>query len=80
MTVDDPFDTCETCQWWIALSRSDASVICHAVSEYARVKNDPTAMQAFRKAIARCGICVRKSEVRKYSDSVCKDGFDCRVR
>lgn len=76
---EEEFITCETCQWWVRCSQRDGSAVVSMINPYSRVYRNDYDKRAVAKAVTRCGICARRTELRAATDPMCGDDYDERV-
>lgn len=69
----ETFVTCETCQWWVRCSERDAKAVVGMINPYSRIYRNDYEKRAVAKAVTRCGICARRTEIRPSTDTICDD-------
>ena len=74
----DEILVCADCNWYLACSKADVGRVLHSLDVNSRVGRNEYDCKAVARAVRRCGICAKRTELRACDDPICEDGYDGR--
>lgn len=74
----DEILVCEDCNWYLACGKADAHAVARNINPYSNLGRSKKDQELVKRAVMRCGICAKRTELRSCDDQICDDGYDGR--